>query len=309
MNVRRLEEVFEECVTAYLEGRRSIQDSLQLYPAFASQLAPLLQTAVQFNESLSKVDPPAHVQERVRHRFLSDARARRQVRALTRGQRSAGLFSGLWQRQRFGFAGAAAAVAVLVVAVGSAAMLTGGGTTNAPGSVENITSPTAVAPRTTPASVTNIRAQTSAIRQTGVVTAQSSDIDQLVTATEVLASADQEEVQASIGDVTQALLEADSVLDEIVAAQPALAPEVQVAKDKLRSVAGNIGVDLDATPTATPIATPTPVATGETPTDEPTAEPTDQPTEAPTPEPTVVPPTDTPAPTPTPIRGLPGENP
>jgi len=302
MNARRLEEIFEECVTAYLEGRRSIQESLQLYPAFAAELAPLLHTAVQFNDSFSKITPPARVQERVRQRFLADARARRQVRSLTRGQGRAGFFAGLWQQHRLGFAAAAGAVAVLVVAVGSAAMLSNGG--NGSTSVGNLPI-TPATQRATPLTVTNIRTQTSNIRDRGDAV-QSSDIARLVSATNDLGNADPDEVQNSLGDVEDALREADSVLNQIATSQPAVAIQVQQAKDTLRDVASELGIDLDATPT--PVPTASPVPTGETPTPEPTPQPTPEPTDPPTPEPTPAP-TEEPVPTPTPARGLPGENP
>lgn len=303
MSVRRLEEIFEECVTAYLEGRRSIQESLQLYPTFAPELAPLLQTAARLNESFSKVDPPAHVQERVRHRFLSDARARRQVRSLTRGQRRTSLFSGLWQQNRFGFAAATGAVSVLVVAVGSVAILSGGGSAGGPDAVDHFTTAPATQ-RATPEVVSNIRERTSIIRDRGQAV-QPSDIEDLVTATNTLtAVASQDDVQDSLADVEQALREADSALTQIITQQPELLPQIQQAKDTLRNVASSFDIDLNATPAPTPVPTATPVPTGETPTAQPTQQATQQPTETPTPAPT-----DTPVPTPTPIRGLPGENP
>jgi hypothetical protein len=301
MNERRLEEIFEECVTAYLEGRRSIPESLQLYPAFAPQLAPLLQTAVQLNESFSKVDAPAHVRERIRHRFLADARARRHIRALRR-HGSVGLFSGFWQRQRFGFAAASGALAVLVLAVGSAAMLIGGGTAEGPGgSAGNFHTPASSA-RPTPESVQAIRSKIDDITaRLSNKTVTSQDLSDLQDASVALNSQDVEDAPA---EVQKALQDADALVSDIVEQQPELAQPAAAAQDTLRDVASNLDVDLNATPAATT----TPVATGEAPTAEPTQQATEQPTEAPTAEPTAVP-TDTPVPTPTPIRGLPGENP
>lgn len=302
MNEKRLEQVFEECVTAYLEGRRSIPESLQLYPAFAPELAPLLQTAIQLNESFSKVNPPAHVQERIRHRFLADARARRHIRALKR-HGSTGLFSGFWQRQRFGFAAASGAVAVLVLAVGSAAMLMGGGTAEGPGgSLGNVTTPASSA-RPTPDSVRTIQAKisdiTTRINAGEKITAN--DLAELESATSDVA---QEDVNDSRDQVEQALQAANALVTAVVIQQPELAQPAQAAQDTLRDVASTFDIDLDATPAVTN----SPVPTGETPTVEPTQQATEQPTEAPTGEPTAAP-TDTPVPTPTPIRGLPGENP
>ncbi len=42
MRTRRLEEIFEECLSAYLEGERAIGESLSLYPDMAGELEPLL---------------------------------------------------------------------------------------------------------------------------------------------------------------------------------------------------------------------------------------------------------------------------
>src|ERR1700693_2176155 len=127
MNARRLEEAFEECVAAYLEGRRSIEESLSLYPAFAAELAPLLRTAVRLSDSFQKVSPPARVQEHGLQRFLADARARRRFRELTASSRKQSWLTGFWGQHRLAFGGAVALVAVLVIAVGSATMLTNGG--------------------------------------------------------------------------------------------------------------------------------------------------------------------------------------
>ena len=47
MITRSLEEILEECLSAYLEGRRGIDESLSLYPSLADELEPLLRTAAQ----------------------------------------------------------------------------------------------------------------------------------------------------------------------------------------------------------------------------------------------------------------------
>lgn len=75
------EDIFEECLSALLEGRRSIEESLSLYPAWRGRLEPLLRTA---RETAARLDqtPPPHLKERGLQRFLDAARARRRVRQM-----------------------------------------------------------------------------------------------------------------------------------------------------------------------------------------------------------------------------------
>ncbi len=296
MNARRLEEAFEECVAAYLEGRRSIDESLSLYPAFADELAPLLRTAVRLSESFQKVSPPARVQERGLQRFLADARARHRLRELTAGSRKQSWLAGFWGQHRLGFVGAAAMVAMLTIAVGSAAMLMGGGSSNS--SVIQISSATPLRP--TPEAVANIQTQISIIqgqRDRGEpVTAE--NLSHLSDASTKLTPAD---FQRSSGQVQQVLQDANALVTNIAASQPEVAPQAQQAQDTIRSVASSLGVNL---PSTTPPPAGTPGATAQ-PTSIPTnAPPTEAPTVAPTPEATA---TTAPAPTDTPVeRGLPG---
>ena len=297
MNARRLEEAFEECVTAYLEGRRSIEQSLSLYPAFAAELAPLLHTAVRLSDGFQKVSAPARVQERGLQRFLADARARRRLRELTAGSRRRSWLASFWGQHRLGFAGAAALVAVLAIAVGSATMLTNGG-----GGSDGVAFQTA-APSSAPATpqaVLNIQTQIGAIndkRDRGEPVTPG-DLSHLSDATNKLTPS---EVQQSISQVQDVLQAASSLVTNIAASQPEVAPQAQQTQDTIRNVASSLGVDLPSTtpaPSGTPAATaqPTPVPTSPSPTPAPTV----------TPEPTQAPATDAPAPTDTPVeRGLP----
>jgi hypothetical protein len=294
MNARRLDEAFEECVTAYLERRRSIEESLSLYPAFAAELAPLLRTAVRLSDSFQKISPPARVQERGLQRFLADARARRRLRDLTAGSRKQSWLTSFWGQHRLAFAGAAAVVAVLAIAVGSAAILYGGGGGGTgPGSAVQSLKPT-------PEAVANIQTQISIIqgqRDRGErVTAE--NLSLLSAATSKLTPS---EVQQSISQVQDVLQAASSLVTNIAASQPEVAPQAQQAQDTIRNVASSLGVAL---PSTTPAPSGTPGAT-EQPTPAPTsASPTEAPTVAPTPEATT---TTAPEPTDTPVeRGLPG---
>jgi hypothetical protein len=300
MNARRLEEAFEECVTACLEGRRSIEESLSLYPAFAAELAPLLRTAVRLSDSFQKVSPRTRVQERVLQRFLADARARRNFHTLTAASPRRSWFAGFWGQHRLGFAGAAALVAVLAIAVGSATMLTGGGGGSGPVAFQTAAPSSAPA---TPQAVLNIQTQIGAIndkRDRGEAVTPG-DLSLLSDATSKLTPS---EVHQSISQVQNVLQAASSLVTNIAASQPEVAPQAQQAQNTIRDVASSLGVDLPSTtpaPSGTPAATaqPTPVPTS--------ASPTPAPTSGPTPEPTGATATPTPQPTDTPVeRGLPG---
>ncbi len=75
------EEIFEECLSALLEGRRSIEESLFLYPAWRGRLEPLLRAAEEISAGLNEATPP-YVKERGLQRFLESARARRRLRQM-----------------------------------------------------------------------------------------------------------------------------------------------------------------------------------------------------------------------------------
>ena len=80
--VKKLSEILEECIEAGIAGRRSLEESLALYPAQAEELEPLLRTALSVSESFQSYTPPAAVEQRIRSRFLADAAARRNLRHL-----------------------------------------------------------------------------------------------------------------------------------------------------------------------------------------------------------------------------------
>src|SRR3972149_11359888 len=106
MSANRLDGVLEECVSASLEGRRSVEDSLSLYPSLASELAPLLRTGVSVADSFQRYSPPSYVRINVRQRFLAEAATRSRARALT--QRLSAPRAVSWQRRHWGFLATAA---------------------------------------------------------------------------------------------------------------------------------------------------------------------------------------------------------
>jgi hypothetical protein len=82
LRARRHEEIFEECLSALLENRRSIDESLSLYPSLADHLEPLLRAALEVSNSLEFPLPPAEFEEESRRRFLALASTRTRERAL-----------------------------------------------------------------------------------------------------------------------------------------------------------------------------------------------------------------------------------
>ncbi len=119
MGRRKLEEIFEECLSALLEGRRSIEESLSLYPSLADELEPLLRAAAEIAPAFH-YDPPAGYREEARQRFLAAAAARR-------GRQQAGAGDELRSWWRWGAVVAAATAGLSVLALVNATLMDGGG--------------------------------------------------------------------------------------------------------------------------------------------------------------------------------------
>ncbi len=83
MKASRLEEVLDECLSAYLERGRTIEESLSLYPDVRRELEPLLRTAVELADAYSETTPPPRSGERGRQEFLNSASERVRARELT----------------------------------------------------------------------------------------------------------------------------------------------------------------------------------------------------------------------------------
>src|SRR3970040_2297709 len=77
----QFEDIFEECLSALLEGRRSIEQSLSLYPAWRARREPRRRPAEEVSAGLDET-PPLYVKERGLQRFLDSARARRRLRQM-----------------------------------------------------------------------------------------------------------------------------------------------------------------------------------------------------------------------------------
>jgi len=118
MKASRLEEVLDESLSAYLDGRRSIEENLSLYPDIRVQLEPLLRTAVELAEALSGPSPRPHLRERGREEFLNSASVRRRARELTQDLNlSQRLARVAWRRPQFPLILAAFALTFVAVAV------------------------------------------------------------------------------------------------------------------------------------------------------------------------------------------------
>jgi len=112
----QFEDIFEECLSALLEGRRSIEESLSLYPAWRGRLEPLLRAAEEIAGGLD-VSPPPYTRERGLQRFLDSARARRRLRQMLAPQAVA---TPWW---RWASTGLAAVVVIGVLAFMSATLM------------------------------------------------------------------------------------------------------------------------------------------------------------------------------------------
>lgn len=278
--VKKLSEILEECIEAGIAGRRSLEQSLALYPAQAEELEPLLRTALSVSDSFQSYTPPAAVEQRVRSRFLADAAARQSLRHLEGSFEKRGWLSGLFRRPVFGGFAAAAAVAVAVVAITFGGIDLGGSETG--GSPVGATV------------VFNLGNRVDSINEHlesgGEV--QNSDIAELSALLAQLKATSPEELQASAAELETTLSGTLAILQGgsgIVPDDPAVVDAVTATRD----IAAANGLDLQG-PIDVVDATPTP-------TDPPIVEPTDVPAE-PTPAPSggsaTAAPTATPPPTP-----------
>src|SRR3972149_11170563 len=77
----QFDDIFEECLWALVEGRRRMEESLPLYPAWRGRLEPLLRAAEEISVGL-ETTPPLYVKERGLQAFLDAARARRRLRQI-----------------------------------------------------------------------------------------------------------------------------------------------------------------------------------------------------------------------------------
>jgi hypothetical protein len=120
MKARRLDEVLDECLSAYLEGRRTIEESLSLYPSLRDELEPLLRTAIPIADTFNESAPPDRVQERGRQEFLTSASVRQRAKLLTKDISFGRRLAGAAGRRRW----LLLAAAVVTVGIAAAAAVT-----------------------------------------------------------------------------------------------------------------------------------------------------------------------------------------
>jgi hypothetical protein len=230
MSARRHEEILEECLSAYLEGRRSIEESLSLYPSYASDLEPLLRAAIRISDALAAESPPAHVHERGLQRFLSDSRARRNLAALHLGQEP-NMFARLWHSYRTALVAAAIAVLVVAVSIGGTSLL---GT-----DANDDPAPAAQELPPTPAAVRDFEAALHRVKTLGP-RAKQADLLWLRVATEDLKDLPPEDVNPLLGTLSVQLAEAQEVVSDIADSNPSVAAEAAKAGVAIRTVADSL---------------------------------------------------------------------
>jgi hypothetical protein len=291
LKAKRLEEVLDECLGAYLEGRRSVEESLSLYPSLRPELEPLLRTAAALADGLQTQSPSPRLVARGRERFLESAEIRRRARELTSDIPIARRMATGWRFAPWGLT-AGAIVAIFAVAAFSASALDSGSTQPAPAAQVILDD--------SPPAVADLREAQEEVRvqaaEGGSVSSQmildlvetTTDLQAQVQDFEILGSASQHELERALG--YQYLL-----LRLVIDTQPGeVTPEARRALVLTRELAREWGVALpEPTPNASATASPTPSALpGGTPSSAPSTPGTPS---APTPPPSASPPSPTPA--------------
>jgi hypothetical protein len=298
MKARRLEEVLDECLSAYLDGRRTVEESLSLYPDLRPRLEPLLRTATELADRFGQSAPAPHVVERGRQRFLESADIRRRARELTRDIPIMRRMANVWSRVQWG-ALAGSVVALFLVVSFTATALDSGSRELSP------QAHVILDPR--PPAVTDLRQTQEQLR---VQTIQHGSVSRLIEELAQTTAELESQVQdfsdldgRSQRELEQAIGYQYLLLQLVIETQPSsITPEAREALDQTRDLAREWGVELpdpsptiSATPSASPSATPAGSATpGSSPASTPTAtpgpshEPTPTPA-TPSPEPLAIP--------------------
>lgn len=293
---KRFEEILEECLTAQLEGRRSVEQSLSQYPSMAPALEPLLRTAAGVSYAFEALDPPPYLQERGRLRFLTAASERRRAREIASGVRGFERSRSSWNFRHWGLLGSGAAAVFAILAAGGVLLAGGGGSDGGGQVVGNKSTPTAAAPASDDfvANFNDFTDTLNRLKQTVLADGRIApeDIAALRDATSRLAQSGQppyDDRQA----VEDALIQQVDVLtglsDDGYAVQDILSVITKAANDWDIPIFA-----ATSTPTDQPVdtATPTPGTPEATDAPTPTGAPTDTP--APTAEPTPTPPLQSP---------------
>ncbi|HET9476585.1 MAG TPA: hypothetical protein VFP63_03770 [Dehalococcoidia bacterium] len=288
---RRFEEILEECLSAQLEGRRSVEESLSLYPSLALELEPLLRTAENVSDAYEGLNPPSHLLERGRLRFIASATEIRQARHIARGVRGFHRSRKGWRVRHWGMLGSGVAAAVGLVLLGTAILLAGG---NDDSSDSLGVNPSDTGPAQFAANFEELKSQLNHVKLRALQgRVDPADLESLRDATSQLAGAgqppddDRQEVEEALNEQYAFIFD---LADELPEEQVSQAQDVLITTQK---AADDLGItNFPSPPSPTDGATETPKEPP-TPTDTPTppAE-TAAPTEVPTPTQTAPPQTE-----------------
>lgn len=306
---RKFEEILEECLSAHLEGRRSLQESLSLYPSMAAELEPLLRTAASVSASFRDHSPSPYRQEVGRQRFLAAASARVRARALTSTVNGFDRTRNRWSVRQWGLLGAAAAAVTVVVLVGLSMGGDGGSSTSV--GHGPTAAPSASAAPEFVASIKEVQDRLNMLKAkaTQGEEIEAEDIQLLAEATKKLAEQPGLDglTEESKHQLTTLINEQIPFLEQLAEDTPGEQSEpVRTVLNLTKDLADKSGIPIFTTGATSAGSTPTPTPTNpsaETPTPAPTAEPTGTatPVETPSPSPAGSPDSST-LPTPEPVR-------
>jgi hypothetical protein len=285
MRQRRFEDVLDECISAYLEGRRSVEESLSLYPSLARRLEPLLRAAADTFDVFQGFKPTGQAEERIRQRIIRAAAERAAARALTRQVHGFGASEERRPVRSWALAGSAlAGLAALAIVVGVVVpgVLSGGDS--------EPDQRTSVATSDTPAlgtSIQNARQSLDVIQQKARAGRDIGlrDLGALSGATRTLTEAADPNTLAEgdADELEELIAETRSLLSRLESrSTPAEKEEIETTLVLTHQLAESIGIDDEAS--ATPRATPA-ASDNATPTTSPTPTSAATPTATPEPQP------------------------
>lgn len=260
---RKFEEIFEECLSALLEGRRSVEESLSLYPSLANELEPLLRAAAEIAPAFDS-RPPDAVQEEGRQRFLTAARLRRQ-RALAAAPPAPAPW---WQWAPLA-AGATATLGVLAL-LGATLMNEGGGGFSDRVTVRLATPAPSPSPATLGAPLAQARVQLEAL-ETAVLQGQPVEPTvirelrdanrQMAARLDDLSTVRDRDLAAARSLASRQYCLLSEIREQVPPAQAADVAETLAATEEVLERLGVPVPESSSTPQATPTPSPSPGAT------------------------------------------------
>ena len=287
MRQARFEEILEECISAYLGGWRSVEESLALYPSLARQLGPLLRAAADTADSFRDLNPRAGSSERIRRRILRAASERAAARSLTSQVRGFG-------RQRRGTPVRWGLIATIIASTAALAAVSGpvafelmdGRQTDREGPAARSSPAVASKISTARQRIDQIREKARSGQPIGAA-----DLAALASTTRSLTSvANPSTLKAGDAEELQQIVaEQMTLLQQISSASPeAQSDEVETALALTRQLAASLGISLDES-TAGATTPPPPDTGASTTTPEAGGQPAPSPSQTPDGEPAASP--------------------